>query len=195
VHRRADSWFMQRTTRVLACTTDQYSLSSSTYVNCEIMTTFVGLKPRSLGTTRCARAASRKRDTKPELLLRRQLHALGMRYRVDVAKLPGRPDIVFHSVRVAVFVDGDFWHGRNLRSRLDRLSRGHNSAYWSRKISANHARDRRVSAQLRKMGWGVLRLWESDIQRTCNSVAQKVRRSVAQAKRDRSTLRWRTKLR
>ncbi|MGH8101188.1 MAG: DNA mismatch endonuclease Vsr [Chthoniobacterales bacterium] len=142
-------------------------------MNCETLATFIGLTAKSAATSRCARASNRKKDTKPELLLRRELRALGMRFRVDVATMPGRPDIVFPSARTAVFVDGDFWHGRNLRSRIDRLMHGRNSAYWSRKISANRARDRQVSARLRKSGWLVLRFWESDIKRRVTPLLRK----------------------
>jgi DNA mismatch endonuclease (patch repair protein) len=62
-----------------------------------------------------------------------------------------------------IFVDGDFWHGRNLAKRLAKLSKGHNSGYWVRKIKSNVARDRRVCRQLRALGWRVIRVWETDI--------------------------------
>src|SRR5262249_53395809 len=87
------------------------------------------------------------------------------RYRLSVPGLPGRPDIVFASQRLVVFCDGDFWHGRNLNDRLERLARGHNAQYWVNKVRANVARDIANSAQLRKDGWCVLRLWETDIRR------------------------------
>jgi len=65
--------------------------------------------------------------------------------------------------RVAVFVDGDFWHGRNLEQRLERLARGHNAPYWVEKIRTNVARDTRVTSALEEAGWAVVRLWESDV--------------------------------
>src|SRR5262245_27046521 len=102
-----------------------------------------GLRPASSLTSAVASAASRKRDTKVELLLRRALWRRGLRYRVDVATLPGRPDIVFVGRRLVVFCDGDFWHGRDLRRRLRRLASGHNPRYWVEKIRGNVRRDRK----------------------------------------------------
>src|SRR5262245_10843959 len=95
------------------------------------------------------------RNTRPELLLRRALWELGARYRLHLDNLPGRPDIVFPSAKVAVFCDGDFWHGRNWQARRRRLAHGSNADYWIPKILANRARDRRVSRQLSDLGWTV----------------------------------------
>lgn len=80
---------------------------------------FAGLSPASPKATAAARAASRKTDTRCEVLLRSALHARGLRFRVNVAALPGRPDIVFVRPRLVVFCDGDFWHGRDLDARLE----------------------------------------------------------------------------
>lgn len=77
----------------------------------------------------------------------------------------GRPDFVFRFARLVVFVDGDFWHGRRFQERRQRLQRGHNASYWIAKIASNKARDRRVTATLRREGWLVIRLWESDVRR------------------------------
>lgn len=122
-----------------------------------------GLSPASTFASRIASASSAKRDTKPELLLRRALWASGLRYRVDVGSLPGRPDVVIPSVRLAIFCDGDFWHGRDLERRLGKLAAGHNAAYWMSKIKSNVKRDRRVERLLLDSGWGCLRFWESDV--------------------------------
>ena len=91
------------------------------------------------------------------------MQELGLQFLANVASLPGCPDLVFEREKVAVFADGDFWHGRNLAQRIARLSRGHNSEYWIRKIQLNVARDRRVRRQLRALGWHVIRIWESEI--------------------------------
>ena len=124
------------------------------------------LRPASAAASRAAQGSSRKRDTTPELLLRRALWRAGHRgYRVDVRTLPGRPDIVFHRARVAIFCDGDFWHGRDLPQRLASLGAGHNAAYWVSKIQNNVARDRRHDAALTADRWQVLRFWESAITR------------------------------
>jgi DNA mismatch endonuclease (patch repair protein) len=124
---------------------------------------FEGLLAASAKASRIASANSAKRDTKPELLLRRALRHSGVRYEVDACSLPGRPDLVFSAARLVVFCDGDFWHGRNLRARLRKLRAGHNSSYWVSKIATNVARDRKVEKLLRDLGWTVMRFWESDI--------------------------------
>lgn len=107
-------------------------------------------------------------DTAPEVLLRKTLWRMGLRYRLHVKTLPGKPDIVLAKSRVAVFVDGDFWHGRQWRLRghksLESQFNGvSNKSYWVEKITRNMARDREVGAQLRKLGWRVVRIWESDL--------------------------------
>lgn len=111
-------------------------------------------------------------------MLRRALWKLGLRYRVDVAHLPGRPDVAFLGARVAVFCDGDFWHGRDLAARVARLERGHNAPYWVAKIAANVARDERHTASLRSDDWLVLRFWETDVLRHAEVCAQRVLEAV-----------------
>jgi DNA mismatch endonuclease (patch repair protein) len=140
---------------------------------------YAAFRPASGTASRTARASSRKRDTAPEMLLRRACYALGLRYRVDARDLPGRPDLVFRSARVAVFVDGDFWHGRELEARLARLSAGHNAAYWVAKVSSNVARDRRNNTYLASTGWRVLRLWEGEVRRDPCAAAERVAVLVA----------------
>ena len=107
--------------------------------------------------------ANRARDTSAELLLRRALWKRGLRYRLHVRSLPGKPDIVFRRQYVAVFVDGDFWHGRKWAQRKSKLKRGSNSSYWVRKIKYNIDRDQLVAKELERQGWLVVRLWEGDI--------------------------------
>ncbi len=119
-------------------------------------------KPSSSRASDIARRIGRK-DTKAEVLLRKALWALGLRYRKNVATLPGKPDIVFTRARVAVFVDGDFWHGRNWEERLAKLQKGANAPYWVAKIAANMERDRRKTAELEAAGWTVIRVWETDV--------------------------------
>ena len=104
---------------------------------------------------------NRRRDTSPELRLRRRLHALGWRYRLDLRLTAGgrrpRPDVVFTRRRVAVFVDGCFWHGCPEHGRVPG---GRNAAYWEAKLSRNRARDELDTAALAEAGWRVVRLWE-----------------------------------
>jgi DNA mismatch endonuclease (patch repair protein) len=121
---------------------------------------------------------NRSRDTKAEVLLRKELWRRGLRYRLHASDLPGKPDIVFRSLRVVVFCDGDFWHGRHWRERRAKLSRGANAAYWTAKIEANANRDRQNTQALRRSGWSVIRLWETDILRDVMRAAETVERKV-----------------
>lgn len=97
------------------------------------------------------------RDTKPELLLRRSLHAAGLRYRLHCGNLPGRPDLVFRGRRAVVFVHGCFWHGHDCRMFRLPATR---PDFWRAKIEGNRARDARSHAALRAAGWRVLTIWE-----------------------------------
>jgi DNA mismatch endonuclease, patch repair protein len=103
---------------------------------------------------------NRRADTRPERAIRSLLHAAGLRFRkdhrVDVPGARVRPDIVFTRRRLAVFVDGCFWH----RCPRHGVSPSHNPAYWGPKLDRNVQRDRRVDAALREAGWTVLRIWE-----------------------------------
>lgn len=135
---------------------------------------FKGLSPKSAETSRRARASSRKRDNQSELILQRELVALGLAFRKHQASLPGCPDFVFPRHRVVVFVDGDFWHGRRLGPRLARLRNGHNADYWAAKILRNVQRDRAQRRELRSSGWAVVRIWESDLKRSPKTAARKV---------------------
>lgn len=139
---------------------------------------YKGLTAASRSASRTASAGSAKRDTKPELVLRHALRGTGLRYKTDVASLPGRPDLVIPAARLAVFCDGDFWHGRNLRRRLKKLEKGHNAPYWVAKISSNVERDRKVARQLRSSGWRVLRIWETDVIANPYRAAKAVLRAI-----------------
>lgn len=121
----------------------------------------------------------RARDTSPEKALRKALWARGLRYRLHCKRLPGNPDIVLSSRRVAVFVDGDFWHGNQWKLRgfpsLEAQFEGSTSAgYWVPKIRRNMERDAVTDKCLGEMGWRVIRCWESDIRKDINSCVQRV---------------------
>jgi DNA mismatch endonuclease (patch repair protein) len=139
---------------------------------------FIGLKPASRKASTAARGSSQKRGTQCELLLRKALSRRGLRYRVNASDLPGRPDIVFRKPQVAVFCDGDFWHGRELAARVARLKTGHNASYWVAKIQSNVDRDRRNSEVLRGDGWFVLRYWESQLRANVDAIADEIARIV-----------------
>lgn len=141
--------------------------------------------PSYKGFTSTSAAASatkrrnRSRDTKPEKLLRSSLWILGARYRLHFTGLPGRPDIVFARARVAVFCDGDFWHGREWRRRRARLVRGANPQYWIPKILANRRRDRQITQALRQTGWLVIRVWETEVRKDPDAAARTILGLVA----------------
>ena len=104
--------------------------------------------------------AVRGRDTAPELLLRHVLWSFGARgWRVHRKELPGKPDVAFGRARVAVFVDGAFWHGH------PDYYWGQSGPFWDSKIARNRDRDARVSHELEAQGWQVLRIWDFEIER------------------------------
>ncbi|MFF3178875.1 very short patch repair endonuclease [Rhodococcus pyridinivorans] len=110
---------------------------------------------------RASMRGNRYRDTKPELKLRSMLHRRGLRYRVDarpIADLPRRADVVFPSCRVAVFVDGCYWHGCPDHYRPATKNRD----FWQNKIDMNRARDSDTNRILNAAGWTVLRVWEHE---------------------------------
>ena len=98
------------------------------------------------------------KDGSLEKLVQCELRARGLRFQRHIRALPGRPDIVFRKEKVAVFVDGDFWHGWRLPAWEHKLS-----PFWRAKLYANRARDQRNFRRLRALGWRVIRLWQHDV--------------------------------
>jgi DNA mismatch endonuclease (patch repair protein) len=116
--------------------------------------------PSSAGVSeRMSRA--RRRDTEPEMLIRKEAHRRGLRYRVDAA-IPGMPrrraDMIFAGAKVAVFVDGCFWHSCPEHTSIPRANR----EWWVAKLEANQVRDRATNSHLEGLGWTVLRFWEHE---------------------------------
>jgi len=101
------------------------------------------------------------RDTKPEMLVRRMIYAMGYRYRLHVKDLPGRPDLVFRSKRKVVFVHGCFWH-KHPDCALARLPKSREE-FWLPKLEANRARDIRNERMLQDANWSVLKIWECEL--------------------------------
>lgn len=126
--------------------------------------------------------AARQRDTKPELLLRSALHRMGLRFRVDtrpLPEIPRRADIVFRPARVAVFVDGCFWHGCPEHGTWPKA----NASWWREKIERNKRRDSDTDHRLASAGWTVVRIWEhSDME----TEAERLAEIVGVARLDRS---------
>lgn len=106
----------------------------------------------------------RSKDTKPEVVLRKMLWHEGFRYRKNWNKLPGKPDIVLTKQKICIFVDGEYFHGKDWEAgRKEKAESGNNPSYWVPKIERNIERDRNVEAQLHGLGWRVLRFWSRDV--------------------------------
>ena len=120
--------------------------------------------------------ANRRRDTQPELALRRFLHARGLRYRVDYRPIPclrNKADIVFTRRKVAVFIDGCFWHGCPEHYFASKT----NVDYWEPKIEQNRLRDEAVTAAIEEAGWRVIRVWEHEsVEEAADRIEAAVRR-------------------
>ena len=121
---------------------------------------------------------NRSQNTRAEIALRRALWSLGVRFRLH-ASLPGKPDIVIRRAQTVIFCDGDFWHGRHWTIRRAKLARGSNAKYWIAKIEANIERDRRVTRELRRSGWRVIRVWETDVLADPQRVLDRITRLIA----------------
>lgn len=128
------------------------------------------------------------KDTKPELALRRALWASGLRGWRCHRKLPGKPDLAFGPSRVAVFVDGGFWHGHP-----DKFALGQSGEFWDAKIKRNQERDREVDKVLMDQGWTVLRFWDFEIERSparCVEAVVHAVKSGEKGERAESRLNW-----
>jgi DNA mismatch endonuclease (patch repair protein) len=106
-------------------------------------------------------ARIRRESTRPELWVRRYLHAAGLRFLVNDRRLPGQPDLVFPSARAVLFVHGCFWH-RHTGCRFATMP-GTRYEFWASKFAANVARDERVESLLKTEGWNVLKIWECEV--------------------------------
>lgn len=101
------------------------------------------------------------KDTKPEMIVRRYIHAAGYRYSLHSSKLPGKPDIVLRRLKSVIFVHGCFWHGHE-NCKYFRLP-STNTGFWENKINTNIDRDKRNIDELEKAGWNVIVIWECDL--------------------------------
>jgi DNA mismatch endonuclease (patch repair protein) len=116
--------------------------------------------------------AIKSRDTSPEMAVRRALYEMGYRYRLHTKDLPGKPDLVFHGRRKAVFVHGCFWHQHTCREGHTPAS---NTAYWEPKLARNTKRDRSNLADLKLLGWEVMVIWECEVD-NIGDVARRLRK-------------------
>ena len=114
--------------------------------------------------------------TKPELVLAKAMWALGLRYRKNSGSIFGKPDFSFKKYKVAVFVDGEFWHGKDWERKKAEIKG--NREFWITKIERNIRRDMEVTGRLKAEGWTVLRFWSNDVVKDTTSCAEKVKEII-----------------
>jgi len=107
-------------------------------------------------------------------LLSAKIYPLGYRYKKHYGKLLGRPDVAFVKQKIAIFIDGDFWHGYKFKKTKSRLPK----KYWLAKIENNIHRDKKTRAKLRKLGWKVIRIWEHEIKKNPEKIIAKIQREL-----------------
>lgn len=105
----------------------------------------------------------KSKDTKIEVVLRKELWHRGYRYRKNYNELPGKPDIVLTKQKIVIFCDSEFFHGKDLEVLKPRLEKGNNANYWLKKIERNITRDQEINQQLNFLGWTVVRFWGKEI--------------------------------
>lgn len=119
----------------------------------------------------------RAKETKPEIIFRKALWAKGLRYRKNVKKLPGNPDIVMNKFKLIIFIDGEFWHGYNWKEKKTKIKS--NRDFWIPKIERNMQRDEENELELRKMGYTIFRFWEhqikNDIENCLNQIMHHIK--------------------
>lgn len=126
----------------------------------------------------------RSEDTKIECLLRKELWRRGYRYRKNLKSLPGKPDIVLTKYRIAIFCDGEFFHGKDWEILRPKLEKSNNSNYWINKISKNRDRDEEINKRLLLNGWTVIRFWGKDIKKDLNGCIKVIEERIFEIKMD-----------
>jgi DNA mismatch endonuclease (patch repair protein) len=124
----------------------------------------------------------RSKDTKIEVMLRKVLWHSGIRYRKNFKALPGTPDIAITKYKIAVFCDGEFWHGKNFNLRKQYLHS--NREFWISKIERNMKRDHETDLQLEHQGWYVLRFWGKEIEKNLDACVKEIKEKIIQVQVD-----------
>lgn len=124
----------------------------------------------------------RAENTKIEETLRKALWHKGYRYRKNSTDLPGKPDIVIPKYRIAIFCDGEFFHGKDWKSLRPHLENSNNSAYWIKKITRNIERDEQINKKLMFMGWTVLRFWGKEILKNTDECIKVIEETIFEKK-------------
>lgn len=117
------------------------------------------------------------KNTTPEIILRKALWNEGIRYRKENKGIIGNPDIVIKKYRLAIFIDGEFWHGFNWKEKKEKIKS--NREYWIKKIEKNIARDKLNNQLLKEQNWIVLRFWEHEIKRDLKKCVEKVKNDLS----------------
>ena len=120
----------------------------------------------------------RSKDTKIEVLLRKALWQRGYRYRKNYKDLPGKPDIALTKYKIAIFCDGEFFHGKNWEVLKPKLQKSNNSEFWINKINRNREWDDKVNKELLFMGWTVIRFWGDDIKKNTDECIQVIEETI-----------------
>lgn len=120
----------------------------------------------------------RSKDTHIEVILRKALWAKGYRYRKNCKNIPGKPDIALTKYKIAIFCDGEFFHGKDWEVQRSRLEKGNNGNYWVNKISRNRERDEEINKKLLFEGWTVIRFWGNDIKKHTDECVQVIEETV-----------------
>ena len=118
------------------------------------------------------------KDTSVELVLRKRLWREGFRFRKNDKRLPGKPDIVLPKYKTVIFVDGEFWHGKDFEQLKEQLQNSERSQFWIDKISKNIVRDGEINKQLKDLGWNVIRLWGKDVLKHTDECIELIRTSI-----------------
>ena len=121
-------------------------------------------------------------DTKIEVILRKVLWEKGYRYRKNLKDLPGKPDIVFTKYKIAIFCDGEFFHGKDWEVLKPRLEKSNNSDFWIKKISRNRERDEEINKKLLFLGWTVIRFWGDEIKKSTDECIKVIEECIFETK-------------
>ena len=124
----------------------------------------------------------RSKDTKIELMLRKALWQRGYRYRKNYKAIPGKPDIALTKYKIAIFCDGEFFHGKDWEILEPKLKKSNNSEKWIKKISNNRQRDEDINKKLQFLGWTVIRFWGDEISNNTNECIKRIEETIFENK-------------
>lgn len=124
--------------------------------------------------------ANKASGTKPETVLAKELFAKGYRYRKNNKSVFGKPDLTFKKLKIAIFVDGEFWHGKDWETRKHAIKS--NIEFWHSKIERNIQRDKEVNEKLVEQGWTVLRFWDTEVMKQLDRCIEEIEQKISRIK-------------